>query len=84
MQNSQPSQHRDMVRAAIQAMQGTLTVADALLRHGRAIDLAGLDQEVVRICAAALALPAEDGSALRDDLALLLDQTVGLEAQLRR
>lgn len=43
--------------ASIDAMEATLAVAEALVIERRRIDLAGLEREVGRICAAALAVP---------------------------
>jgi hypothetical protein len=49
--------------AAIEAMEATLAVAEALVIERRRIDLAGLESEVGRICAASLAVPR---GAVRD------------------
>lgn len=43
--------------AAIEAMEATLAVAGALASERRRIDLGGLDAEIGRLCAAALAAP---------------------------
>lgn len=51
--------------AAIEAMEGTLSVAEALLTGRRRIDLGGLDGEMGRLCAAALLAPAEALPAIR-------------------
>ncbi len=51
---------------------GTLRTALALVSACREIDLAGLDDEVGRMCAAALDLPREQGLALRPLLTELL------------
>ena len=45
-----------IVFAAAEATEATLAIAQALLAEGRRIDIAGLDAEVARICAAALAI----------------------------
>lgn len=66
--------HAGAVRAAIESMQGTLRVAAALARAGRAVDLAGLDQDAARLCVAVGVLPRADAAPLRPALeALLLD-----------
>ena len=49
--------------AAALALAGMLRTARALTQTRRTIDLAGLDQEVGRLCAAALDLPPADGRA---------------------
>lgn len=43
--------------AAIEAMEATLAVAEALVIERRRIDLAGLESEIGRICAASLVVP---------------------------
>ncbi|NMJ41714.1 hypothetical protein GWK16_10710 [Roseomonas sp. JC162] len=43
--------------AAIEAMEATLAVAEALASERRRIDLGGLDAEMGRLCVAALAAP---------------------------
>ncbi len=58
--------------AAIDAMEATLAVAEALAIERRRIDLAGLEQEVGRICAAALAAPRAAAPDLRLKLAALV------------
>jgi hypothetical protein len=50
--------------AAIDSMQGTLTMARALVLAGREVDLAGLDREAARLCAAVACLPGDSGQAL--------------------
>ncbi|MFC4165925.1 hypothetical protein [Teichococcus aestuarii] len=55
--------------AALDSLETTLKLAEALATGGRSIDLEGLDAEVTALCAAALSLPAaeqaEAGWALR-------------------
>jgi hypothetical protein len=51
--------------AAIDAMEGTLSLAEALLARRRAVDLAGLDREIGRLCVAVLAAPRSAAPALR-------------------
>lgn len=58
--------------AAVDAMEGTLAVAQALVAERRAVDLAGLDAEIGRLCAAALAAPRAMAPALRLRLESLL------------
>jgi hypothetical protein len=58
--------------AAIEAMEATLNVAEALVGEGRRVDLAGLEHEAARLCAACLAAPAAAVPALRGRLAALL------------
>ena len=66
------SNHARAVHAAIESLQGTLQVATALVTSGRTVDLAGLDQEAARLCAALGALPAAQAAALRPALEALL------------
>jgi hypothetical protein len=47
-------------------------MARALAQSHRSIDLAGLDQEIGRLCAASLDLPPEQGQAMRPLLATVL------------
>lgn len=70
--------------AAIEAMEGTLSVAEALLAGRRGIDLAGLEGEMGRLCAAALLAPAEAVPALRTRLEALRRAIDRLEAGLPR
>jgi hypothetical protein len=74
--------HTTAVRAAIEAMDGTLAMARALVEGGRRIDLAGLEREATSICAAVMALEAEQGRSLRPALESLLRQVDGLAARL--
>lgn len=69
-----PSAH---AAALARATVGTLQVARALAQSRRRIDLTGLDQEVGRLCAASLDLPAAQGRAMRP---LLLSVLAELEA----
>lgn len=72
------SNHAEAVRAAIESLQGTLQVAAALVRSGRAVDLAGLDQDAARLCAAIVLLPDTQAAALRPAMEALvrdLDRT---------
>ena len=66
-------------RAAVlaRAVVGTLQMARALAKARRRIDLTGLDQEIGRLCAAALDLPSAEGRAMRP---LLVDVLVELDA----
>lgn len=55
----------EIVLAAAEAMEATLAVAEALVAERRRVDLAGLEDEVGRLCAAALAAPRAAAPALR-------------------
>ena len=72
------------VLAAISAMGESLTQAEASLAEGYALDLAGLDAEIGRLCAAAGAAPAAMAPALRRNLEALLVQVERLQAALPR
>ena len=64
--------HAQAVQAAIESMQGTLQLADALMRSGRVVDFAGLDREAARLCAAVGVLPVTEAVALRPALEALV------------
>ncbi|WP_209354269.1 hypothetical protein [Roseomonas nitratireducens] len=55
----------EIVLAAAEAMEATLSVAEALVAERRRIDLTGLEDEIGRLCAAALAAPRAAAPALR-------------------
>jgi hypothetical protein len=78
------SQHGLAVLAAIKAMGESLTQAEASLAEGYALDLAGLDAEIGRLCAAAGGAPAAMAPALRRNLETLLAQVERLQASLPR
>ncbi len=58
--------------AAVESMEGTLAVAQALVAERRAVDLSGLEAEIGRLCAACLAAPRAMAPALRLRLESLL------------
>jgi hypothetical protein len=68
--------------AAIESMQGTLALARALVEAGRAVDLAGLDREAARLCAALACLPEGAGARLRAPLHGLTQELDRLSATL--
>jgi hypothetical protein len=74
----------EAVRAAIVSLDGTLSLARALVEGGRRIDLAGLDREATTLCAAVMALRAEEAQRLRPALLALRGQVDGLAASLAR
>ena len=76
--------HPEVVRVAIEAMDGTLIMARALVEGGRRIDLAGLDREAGRLCAAVMALDVEEAKRLRPALEALRRQVDGLSVSLRQ
>jgi hypothetical protein len=61
----------------------TLRVARALVESRRPVDLAGLQDAVGRLCAAALDLPRAESGALRPRLAAVLAELDALERALR-
>jgi len=67
---------------ATQSLHGTLAVARALVDAGRAVDLAGLDQEAARLCAALACLPAGAMLLLRPPLEAALGELDRLERAL--
>ncbi|MCA3322581.1 MAG: hypothetical protein INF79_11875 [Roseomonas sp.] len=78
------SRHGMAVLAAIKAMGESLTRAEASLAEGYGLDLAGLDAEIARLCAAAKVAPAPMIPALRRGLEGLLAQVERLQADLPR
>jgi hypothetical protein len=76
------SQHGLAVLAAIKAMGESLTQAEASLAEGYALDLAGLDGEISRLCAAAREAPPTMAPTLRRGLEALLGQVERLQAAL--
>ena len=77
-------QHGVAVLAAIKAMGESLTRAEASLAEGHTLDLAGLDGEIARLCAAAQAATPAMAPALRRGLTGLLAQLDRLRMALRR
>jgi hypothetical protein len=74
--------HTLPVLTAIQAMQGTVTLARILAEGGRKIDLAGLDAEAARLCVAISLLPPHAARPLRPALVELVAEVDGLRAAL--
>lgn len=66
------SRQATILLAAVEAMEGTLAVAEALVAERRAVDLSGLEAEIGRLCAACLAAPRAMAPALRLRLESLL------------
>lgn len=64
-QNAADARHTAALIAAAEAMEATLSVAEALAAEGRRIDLTGLDAEAERLCGAVLAAPRGAAGALR-------------------
>lgn len=67
-ETQQPSLEVAATLAAIDSLQGTLTMARALVLAGREVDLAGLDSEAARLCAAVACMPGDSGQALLPSL----------------
>ncbi len=65
------------------AMSGSLRVARALVQAGRQVDLAGLDAEAGRLCAACLDLTPDQGRALRPLLQAVLADLEALALSMR-
>jgi hypothetical protein len=78
------SPHGLAVLAAIKAMGESLTQAEASLAEGYALDLAGLDGEIARLCIAAKEAPPAMAPMLRRGLEALLGQVERLQAALPR
>lgn len=71
------------VLAAAEAFEAVLSMAIGLVASGRRVDLAGLEQEAARLCAAASICPAETAPQLRGALAALLPRLDTLSTALR-
>ena len=76
--------HAEAVRAAIEAMSGTVTLARALVEGGREVDLEGLDKDANALCAAVMMLDREDARPLRPALEALLRQVNDLTVEVAR
>lgn len=70
--------------AAIESLRAMLRITGALLQSGRRVDLAGLDAEAARLCAAIGLLPREEARPLRPALEALLRDLDRLAAALPR
>ncbi|KAA5611116.1 hypothetical protein [Rhodovastum atsumiense] len=77
--SSASAQH---AQALTESLAATLHLARALVAARRNLDLAGLDQEAGRLCAAILDLPPAEGLALRPRLISLLADLDALSADL--
>ncbi len=75
-----PPSPSDRVGALVEALLATLRLARVLAQSHRRIDLAGLDQEIGRLCAAALDLPPAEGHVMRPKLAEVLAELDALSA----
>ncbi|HEY8612812.1 MAG TPA: hypothetical protein VIL69_16185 [Roseomonas sp.] len=75
---------QNAVLAAVDELHGVLSLAEVLLLAGRSLDLQGLEKEVATLCAAAAALPREEGAAARSSLSGLLTQVEQLHARFSR
>jgi DNA-binding MurR/RpiR family transcriptional regulator len=71
-QNEPPISAADRATALATSVAAMLRLAQALVAARRDIDLAGLEQDTGRLCAAVLDLPHAQGRALRPTLAAVL------------
>jgi hypothetical protein len=69
--------------AAVAAMEQTLSLARALVEAGRRIELAGLESEAARLCAAVACLPEGSAAQLRPPLHALTGELDRLAGALR-
>ena len=58
-------QRRAGIETQAEAARGVLRLAASLVAAGRAVDLAGLQDAVGRVCAGCLDLPPEQGRSMR-------------------
>ena len=72
MTNPKPPAELSVMLGAIDSLRATVAVARALVQSGREVDLAGLDKDAERVCAAA----ACTGPAIRPWLADPLNQAM--------
>ncbi|MDQ1079007.1 hypothetical protein QE401_001533 [Pseudoroseomonas cervicalis] len=72
------------VLATAESLRTTLSLARALAQSGRRVDLAGLEQDIAPLCAAALALPPACGREARQALYALRAELESLLALLPR
>jgi len=75
--------HTQAARSDAEAMVAILRLARALAERGKDLDLAGLDQQVGRLCAGVLDLPPAEGRTLRADLFALRQEIELLSQALR-
>jgi len=68
--------------AVIESLRAVLRIAIALVDSGRQVDLAGLEVEVTRLCAAVSLLPVQEAETLRGALEALLSDVDRLAAAL--
>jgi hypothetical protein len=80
MQN--PSDHERRLRDLAMRLIRTMSVARGLVRGGRTLDLAGIEDGVGLLCAQALDLPSDQGQALTGLLCEVRAELDGLEAAL--
>ena len=72
------------LRAFADGVMQTVGVAQAMVEAGRAVELAGLEDQIGLLCAKALDLPPAEGRAICLDLAGLLARVDALLAALQR
>lgn len=72
------------LRAFAAGVTQSLSVARGLVEAGRAVDLAGLEDQVGLVCAKALDLQPAEGRLIRGVLVALLARAEALSVALRR
>ncbi len=77
-----PSEHERRLRDLAMRLIRTMSVARGLVRGGRTLDLAGIEDGVGLLCAQALDLPEGQGRALSGLLHEVLAEVDGLAAAL--
>jgi hypothetical protein len=78
-----PSEKAQRLRDLAERLINTMSVARGLVRGGRTLDLAGIEDGVGLLCAQALDLPAEHGRNLAGLLRDVLAEVEGLTAAVR-
>jgi len=78
-----PSEKAQRLRDLAERLIRTMSVARGLVRGGRTLDLAGIEDGVGLLCAQALDLPAEHGRKVAGLLQDVLVEVEGLTAAVR-
>lgn len=84
MTDTLSAQPIDTVRALAEELTRIVGVARTLVESGRMIDLAGLNDQVGLLCAAALDLPADEGRRIRARLVALSGSFEALSRALQK
>jgi hypothetical protein len=84
MSRTTPQDQIGIVRAFADELTRTVDVARALAEAGRAIDLAGLDDQIGLLCAKSLDLQPDEGRRMRPRLIVLAASIEALSNALQK